>query len=364
MPHSAFPADVELWYSQRGGATATALALRKHWLQDEFAGGGVRLLSLEQAASRDIRLSHYHHGHSGLLREGSNVSAIWARARGQQAVVVGITSVDEFQGVFVRAGGKLRELADLKHRRLGLPLRRHALVDLQRASALRGLRNALTVAGLAHDAANWVHIESPDFEYPQRVSGRAIELEALLSGYVDAVFLRGAQGVAAARDGRLQLLADLNQQADPLLRANSGTPRTITVDQPFLQRHPQLVARYLAALLRTAEWARHNGQAVRQLVALETPEYAPEIVAASHGPALQHAFTPQLGEAAIAALTAQKDFLRETGFIRSDIDIAQWIAPAPLRDALRLQAERTRAAVLSSVRAEAWHASVAGLRAH
>ena len=78
MTHSTFTgrgAGVELWYSQRGGATTTALALRKHWLQDEFNGGGVRLLSLAEAASRDIRLSHYHHGHSGLLREGSNVPA-------------------------------------------------------------------------------------------------------------------------------------------------------------------------------------------------------------------------------------------------------------------------------------------------
>lgn len=357
-------ADIELWYSQRGGATTTTLALRKHWLQDEFNGGGVRLLSLAEAASRDIRLSHYHHGHSGLVREGSNVPAIWARAQGQQAVVVGVTSVDEFQGVFALAGGKVRDLADLKGKRLGLPLRRQAMVDLQRASAQRGLSTALAIAGLPRDAGKWVHIQSPDFEYPQKVSGREIELEALLSGYVDVVFLRGAQGVAASHDRRFALVADLNLQADFLARANSGTPRAITVDLPFLQRHPQLVARYLAVLLRTAEWARHNAQAVRQLVALETPEYAPEHVVAAHGAALQHAFAPQLGDAAIAALKAQNAYLREYGFIAADIDIDAWIEPAPLREASRMLAERAHVAALSGAHSHAWHAPGAGLRAH
>lgn len=106
------------------GATTSALALRKHWLQDEFAQGGTVLRSLSDAASRDIRLAYYHHGQSGLLREGANVPAIWARASGQQAVVVGITWVDEYQGILSLAGGKVRDLSDLKGRRLGLPLRR------------------------------------------------------------------------------------------------------------------------------------------------------------------------------------------------------------------------------------------------
>ena len=341
------PAAIDLWYSQRGGATTTALALRRHWLQDEFApnraGADVRLLSLAEAASRDIRLSHYHHGQSGLLREGSNVPAIWARAAGQQAVVVGITRVDEFQGVFARAGGKLRALDELKGRRLGLPLRRHAMVDLQRASAQRGLSTALQVAGLHKDAGRWVHIDSPDFEYPQRVSGREIEVEALLSGYVDAVFLRGAQGVAAARDPRLLLLADLNRQSDPLLRANSGTPRTITVDLPFLQRHPAIVARYLAVLLRTAQWAASNREQVEALVALETPEYAAEVVMAAHGADLHRAFTPRLDAPGIAALTAQKAYLLEYGFISADFDVDQWIAPEPLREAVALLSAQGKA---------------------
>ena len=334
---------VELWYSHRGGATTSALALRQHWLQDEFAQGGTLLRSLSEAASRDIRLSHYHHGQSGLLREGSNVPAIWARAAGQHAVVVGVTWVAEYQGILTLAGGKLRELADLKGKRLGLPLRRRALIDLQRASALRGFTSALQIAGLPHATARWVHVESPDFEYPQRTPGREIELAALRSGYVDAVFLRGAQGYTAAQDPRFHQLADLNAQADPLLRTNSGTPRTITVDAPFLARHPDIVARYLAVLLRTARWAAGNPAQVADAVARETPDYIPAHVLGAHGADLHTAFTPALDAERIAALAAQKRFLLDWGFLAGDFDMQDWIDPAPLRRAAEFLAQRERA---------------------
>lgn len=339
-PTAGDVAPVELWYSHRGGATTSALALRKHWLQDEFAQGGTVLRSLSDAASRDIRLSHYHHGQSGLLREGSNVPAIWARAAGQQAVVVGITWVAEYQGIISLAAGKVRTLADLKGKRLGLPLRRRALIDLQRASAQRGFTSALRIAGLPHATARWVHIESPDFEYPQRTAGREVELDALREGYVDAVFVRGAQGYAASQDPRFHQVADLNQQGDPLLRTNSGTPRTITVDAPFLALHPEIVARYLAVLLRTARWAGENPAEVAELVPRDTPEYAAAHVIGAHGPALHTSFTPSLGGAHIAALLAQKQFLLDWGYLAADFQVGDWIDHEPLRRAAELLAER------------------------
>lgn len=339
---SPAPPEVELWYSCRGGATTTALAVGNGWLQQEFAGGGTVLRSLSDAASRDIRLSHYHHGQSGLLREGSNVPAIWARSAGQQAVVVGITWVDEFQGIFSLAGGKVRELADLKGKRLGLPLRRHALIDLQRAGAQRGLSNALELAGLPPRLARWTHIESPDFEYPQRSSGRQIEIEALLSGYADAVFLRGAQGHAAARDPRLHLVADLNLQSDPVRRANLGTPRTITVDRAFLAHQPDIVARYLSVLQRTAAWAVDQPRAVLELTAQESGGYDIGDVAGAHGPALHRSFAPGLAEVQVDALRAQKEFLLEYDFLKADFDVADWIVAEPLRQAAELTRQLTR----------------------
>jgi ABC-type nitrate/sulfonate/bicarbonate transport system substrate-binding protein len=326
-------APTQLWYSCRGGATATGLAVRKGWLHAEFASGSTQLRALEEAASRDIRLSYYHHGQTGLVREGGNIPAIWARSENQSAVVVGVTWVDEYQGILVRRDSGIRELADLKGKRLGLPLRRRALIDIGRAGAQKGFVTALNLAGLAPRIARWIHIESPDFEFPQRHAGRDIELEALRSAYVDAVFLRGAQGYAAARDPALRELVDLNRLDDPLLRVNNGTPRPVTVDCAFLARHPDIVRRYLAVLLRAAGWAREHPGEVAPLVALENPGYTADAVAAALGPGLHRGLTPSLGAQQLAGLGAQKDFLLDWGYIRRDFDIEDWIDPRPLAEA-------------------------------
>lgn len=325
---------IQLWYSHRGGATATGLAVAKGWLHAQFDTGVTSLRSLEDAASRDIRLSYYHHGQTGMFREGGNVPAIWARAQGQDAVVVAVTWVDEYQGILVRRDSRLHTLADLKGKRLGLPLRRHALIDTHRASAHKGFVTALNVAGLDPRTARFTHIESPDFEFPQRVPGRDIELDALRSGYVDAVFLRGAQGHAAARDPQLRELANLNLLEDPLLRVNNGTPRPVTVDRAFLARHPGIVRRYLDVLVRAAAWAREHPAEVAALAALENPGYTAADVAGALGPNLHRSLTPTLGPWQLAGLAAQKEFLLEWGYVRRDFHIDEWVDPAPLAAAL------------------------------
>lgn len=330
---SPLNAPIQLWYSHRGGATATGLAVSKGWLHAEFDAGATSLRSLEDAASRDIRLSYYHHGQTGLFREGGNVPALWARSEGQGAVVVGITWVDEYQGILVRRDSGIQTLGDLKTKRLGLPLRRHALIDIHRASAQRGFTTALNVAGLDPRRARWTHIESPDFEFPQRDPGRDIELEALRSGYVDAVFLRGAQGYAAARDPSLRVIADLNLLEDPLQRVNNGTPRPITVDRDFLARHPGIVRRYLGVLLRAGAWAREHPDEVGQLAALENPGHTAQDVTGALGPALHRSLAPGLDPVRLAGLAAQKEFLLDWGYIRRDFNIDDWVDPAPLTEA-------------------------------
>lgn len=330
---SPMNSPIQLWYSHRGGATATGLAVSKGWLHAEFDAGATSLRSLEDAASRDIRLSYYHHGQTGLFREGGNVPALWARAEGQGAVVVGITWVDEYQGILARRDSGIQTMADLKYKRLGLPLRRHAMIDIHRASAQRGFATALAVANLDPRRARWIHIESPDFEFPQRDPGRDIELEALRSGYVDAVFLRGAQGHAAARDPGLREVANLNVLEDPLQRVNNGTPRPITVDRDFLARHPGIVRRYLGVLLRAGAWAREHPDEVGQLAALENPGYTALDVTGALGPALQRSLTPALDPVRLAGLAAQKQFLLDWGYIRRDFNIDDWIDPTPLNEA-------------------------------
>jgi hypothetical protein len=67
FPSSKSPIDI--WYSRCGAATASALAIRKGWLQAEFSQADTVLHSLRDSDDRVVLDSHYHHQLSGLFRD-------------------------------------------------------------------------------------------------------------------------------------------------------------------------------------------------------------------------------------------------------------------------------------------------------
>lgn len=331
---------VELWYSRCGAATASAMAIRKNWLQAEFSKGGTVLHSLRDSDEQRVLDSHYHHGLTGLFREGGNIPPIWARARGSETAVVGITWLDEYQGILTTANSGIKTTADLKGKRLALP-KHDNLIDFQRGAALHGFVTALGLTGAQATDATFVDV--PVARDASRRAGdrddRSIaEVDALLSGKVDAIFLRFARGVRTAKDKRFHQVININDLADPLLRVNNGTPRPVTVDRKFLAEHPDLVVRYLAVLLRTAAWAERNREEVLQLLVSEGGARTAEEVVASHGLDVHHSFTPKLTAEYVTGLEVQKNFLRDHGFLAADFDVQSWIEPEPLRRAQALVA--------------------------
>jgi sulfonate transport system substrate-binding protein len=342
---------VDLWYTRCGAATASALAIRKNWLQEEFAKGGTVLHSLRDSDSLEIRNSHYHHKQTGMFREGGNIPPIWAKGAGQDTVVVGITWLDEYQGILSRAGSSVREIGDLKGKRLGIPRHKDAVIDFQRGAAQHGFATALALAGLTLTDVTWVDIDAPSYDLldgsrrrPQDGEPRDVTLDALGNGAVDAVFIRFAGGVRAARDPRFHEVININTLQDPLLRVNNGTPRPITVDRAFLEKHPQVVVRYLAVLLRTAAWAAENHEEVVKLLAPEDGGGAVQDVIASHGVDVHKSFTPKLTKEYIDGLQTQKNFLRDWGYLKHDFDVRRdWIVGEPLQQAQELVARELSA---------------------
>lgn len=330
---------VELWYTRCGAATASALAIQKQWLQAEFAQPGTVLHSLRASDNIDVRNSHYNHSVSGMFREGGNIPPIWTKAAGQDTVVVGITWLDEYQGILVRADSDIHAVEDLKGKRLALP-QHDNLIDFQRGAALHGFLTALNLAGAGLDAATLVDVKAPfrneprDGE-PRDASGIGFEAEALLAGKVDAIFLRFARGVRVARDPRFRQILNINELSDPLLRVGNGTPRPVTVDRRFLNEHPDVVVRYLAVLLRTAKWAERHPQEVLERLVPEGGGATTADVLASHGDQVHRSFTPKLTEDYVRGLETQKNFLRDHGFLKADFDIAGWIDYGPLAEAHR-----------------------------
>ncbi len=328
--------SVDLWYSRCGAATASAIAIRQGWLQAEFSRGGTELRSLRDSEDGSVRDSHYHHQTSGLFREGGNIPPIWARANGRETAVVGITWLDEYQGILSRADGKVRQIGDLAGKRLALPVNQN-LIDFQRGAALHGFVTALGLAGARATDAEFVDV--PALREPSAGAGRggqSAEVNALLDGHVDAIFLRFARGVRTARDHRFHQVININEQPDPLTRVNNGTPRPVTVDRAFLERHPDLVARYLSVLLRTAAWAELNPTAVLELLAADSAGGEVADVLASHGPEVHRSFKPKLTPGYIEGLEAQKNFLRDFDFLAGDFDARAWVVHEPLAEAERL----------------------------
>ncbi|WP_447594247.1 ABC transporter substrate-binding protein [Aquipseudomonas campi] len=342
--------DIQLWYTRCGAATASALAIRKNWLQEEFNRPGTQLHSLRDAQSQELRNSHYHHGQSGMFREGGNIPPIWAKGSGQDTVVLGITWLDEYQGILVRADSDIHDLADLKGKRLGIPLHQDALIDFQRGAAQHGFVTALSLVGLSTDDVTLVDIPAPSYDRQddQRDAQQErpdVALEALDNDEVDAIFIRFARGYRIAQEPRLRQLLNLNDLSDPLLRVGNGTPRPITVDRAFLERHPDVVVRYLAVLLRTAEWAAKHRDEVANLLLPESRGTTVADVFASHGADVHLSFTPKLTQAYIDGLTTQKNFLRDWGYLANDFDVNDWIVHEPLEQARRLvEQERNQAA--------------------
>ena len=355
---------VKLWYTRCGAATASALAIQQGWLQAEFAGPDTVLDSLRDSPRLAVRNSHYNHSVSGMFREGGNIPPIWAKGQGQDTVVVAITWLDEYQGIIVRDNGPIRALADLAGKRLGVPLRRGSVIDFQRGAAQHGYASALKLAGLTAQDAVLVDLEAEDYDRedgprPAFRESRHVELEALTNGTVDAIFLRFAAGVRAAREPGLRELINLGRHPDRLVRVNNGTPRPVTVDRAFLDRHPEVVARYLAVLLRTATWAEQHHDEVVKLLIPEGGASSAADVLASHGAEVHKSFTPSLSQDYVAGLGEQIRFLDEWGYLKHNIEVAKWIDPRPLAEAQRLVKARPALTQLASWSAQALQAATA-----
>jgi 2'-hydroxybiphenyl-2-sulfinate desulfinase len=167
--------------------------------------------------------------------------------------------------------------------------------------ALRGLLSALRAGGMEPDdvifaKAATIAIDLTEDVYTARYGE---QIAALREGRVDAIYVKGAPG------------ADL------------------------LDHRPDLVARYLAQLLKAAAWAAGHPAEVATTVAAETGG-TPAGVAAAYGDGLHRALRPRLTAGLLGELTDQKDFVLSHGFLPADVDIAAWADDRPLTETRHL----------------------------
>ncbi|MEU6018631.1 ABC transporter substrate-binding protein [Streptomyces sp. NPDC047515] len=337
MTHAVLPRT--LWFTRCPVPTATGIAADRQWLTEEFAPDGITVRSLQDAAPDADRAAHFTHALPGLFREGGNVPALWARSRGERTRLIGLTWIEERQTVLVGPGSGIRGVEALRGLRLAVPAHDIA-VDFWRAMALRGFEGALTGAGLAPDDATLVDVPAAEHQ-----GQWAAELAALRRGDVDAVYVKGALAVEAARRAGAEVAVELDELPDRRFRINNGTPRPITVHQQLLDDHPDLVDRFLAVLLRAADWAAGQPGEVARILGAETGA-GTEGVAGAYRPGTHLTLHPDLSPQRLALLAEQEARLRAHGFLPEPVDVMDWADPEPLRRATALAHRHPSASAL------------------
>ncbi|AQR73364.1 ABC transporter substrate-binding protein [Sphingomonas sp. LM7] len=342
----------ELWFTRCPVPTATGIAYKLGWLTDEFAADGIALRTLQESGS-ELGRHHYDHRLPTLIREGGNMLSIAARAQGEPTRLVGLTWIEESQLILTRPDTGIASAADLKGRRLALPGWTHNDIpshvrgtSIARGMSLAGYKGALASAGLTLDDIDLVEVPdrlrniggSGRDLAPRRFGlGRLWPIDALVSGRVDAIYVKGAAALDDAREAGLTVALDLDALPDRRFRVNNGTPRPITVHQHLLDQHFDVLVRFLAVTLRAADWVRAEPDKLRGILEFET-EGTPQAVDHAYRH-LHEGLHPTLDAERLALFEQQKKFLFTHGFLDADFALADWIDPRPLEAARALAAQ-------------------------
>ena len=266
---------------------------------------------------------------------------------GRETRLLGLSWSDETQRILAFPDSGIKSVKDLKGRKVGLPKWVNVQIDFSRAQALRGLENALKTEGLTvgdveivdlvigagHSDELATRVAGTQLFGGRRSGGQNAELVALIRGEVDAIFLKGAHGAAAASQFGLHTVIDTGLHPDPLIRANNGTPRTLAVDLNLIENHFDAAVLIVENVLRAQEWARVHPDETRRFLAKETnsSEYW---VTVAYGENAHQRLDTDLSAQNIKGLQDFSDFLHRWKFLPNPVDVNQWIDARPFDAAL------------------------------
>lgn len=340
----------ELWYTRCPIPTAFEIALEQGTFARELAASGLVWRPLAASADPAVHQSHFTHRQANSFRHGGNVPAIWARSRGADTRVVGVSWPQVSYPLLALPGSGIETPADLRGRRILVPRRTEVAIDFWQASTRRVIDGALRAGGLTVDDVELVEIDAGTHRFiNQSAAGdedrarwaladrneftRAL-LGPLLRGEVDAVTSQASmaeelRGLTGAR-----VVYEQVDEPDRVARANNGNPDVLTVSGRFAEEHPDRVATVIRLLQDASAWATEHPRDTLELFArrLQTPAALLEL---AYRAPVSSALGLALPDDTVPVLQAQHDFLLRQGFIADGFDVASWIDPRPLELALR-----------------------------
>jgi len=343
-----------IWFTRCPVPTAFSVALHLGWFDEEFKGEGIQVQSLLQSDDRKVRESHFDHTLADSFRHGGNTPPLWAFSKGNDVRLVGLSWTEQPQLLLTLPESGIKTAADLKGRKLALPLRTRDSIDFQRANTLHFYQTALASAGLTLKDVELVDIpvdrgyidesgkpskEGSLWNAGQMKGFHREEIFSLLRGKVDVFASAGPRGLEFKSFLGAHAVYDLASETERLGWVSNSFPYTFTVNGGLLQRRPDLVARILARVVAAAEWAKYHHSEVVRITAYELG-VAEEFAEQAFGPALSQQLDVNLSLENVEALELRKNFLVKNGFLPRDFDIHSFIDHDPIRNARRLLKER------------------------
>ena len=340
-----------IYYTRCPVATATGIALETGQFEKEFGDGPIEFRNIKELGREKMLKSHFDHHLDNSVREGGAIPPIWARSRGADTALLGLTFVKDSLAFMVRADSDIHCFTDLANKRCSLPLHPKLLTDFMRANTERGFLSALAEHDMAPETVNFVDTiidndfkdaANPDSGTDKNKDGKQFEatmfdheLQALMDGDVDVIFTKNVQPARLMRlyGDKLRVIYDLldAKTSDHII---NGNPRIITVSRNVVDEDPELVIRYLQVLIRSAHYGSTHQAETARIWAGEIGVEVEDIYNSYRGE-FHTTVWPSLSPTTLHRLRVQINFLREHGYLENDLDIEQWMAADLLREAYR-----------------------------
>lgn len=338
-----------IWYTHAPSPTAFGIALRKGWVHEEMARCGVEVRALAASPDPGVQRLRRERTAPRSVRQGGNVAPMISRSRGNDVRLIGLSRTSSIHPVLALPDAGYRTAADLLGRRIAIPVRTNASVDIPNATALRTVSNLLATAGLTLNEVELVAVPIEDSYFDRRPrpgdpiaesppegvafqvsSAQTEETRALLAGKVDAVASEGSTAaILSATLGLTQVEPGLAVSRD----LNNRSLLAVTVSGGLLDRDPDLVIDILVQILAAAEWSIDNEAEARRLIALDAGIHE-DLLDFAYSPRVSRQLGVDLRMDKLADLRQQHEFLLERGIIENPVDLEEFIEPEPLKVAL------------------------------
>ena len=303
---------------------ASYIAANKGFLQNGFEKLGVKPVKLQTLPETEWHV-HYDYASPVLFREGGNVPPIWSKSEGREPVLIGLAVLAQKQYIFVRADSGIDAIEQLRKRKIGIPTHPNAVIDFQKAYTEHGFKIALSARGVSVKETEVVDLHDDD-DYLSRSEGKkktAVEVEALDSGKVDAIYARSTRSQQLLETGKYKAIFEIHKHPDLLAPISNTQPNILTVSRRLAEDSPEIVVEYVKQVILAAQWAKTNYAEVVNLFAEQTFG-TPGQVASGHLLGFHKILTPNLSEEGLALLEGQKRFLFDHGYIKKDFPLEKW----------------------------------------